>query len=150
MGVRPRRRAPMLEGDELILDAVTGIAGDHYAGIQQRKRQVTLIQSEYLAVMSALLGHPVEAQTLRRNLVISGINLVALKGQWLRIGDAAVLEITGVCHPCSRMEESLGAGGFNVMRGHGGMTATIVEGGVIRKGDGVVRIERTGATLELF
>lgn len=150
MGVRPLRRAPMLVGDELILDAVTGIAGDHYAGIQQRKRQVTLIQSEHLAVVSALLGYTVEPHTLRRNLLISGINLLALKGQWLKIGDTVMLEITGACHPCSRMEESLGAGGFNVMRGHGGMTATIVGGGVIRKGDPVIRIGQAGETLELF
>jgi hypothetical protein len=45
---------------------------------------VTLIQFEHLAVISALMGrsqdHPVKPEDLRRNLVISGINLFSLKG----------------------------------------------------------------------
>jgi len=97
-------------------------------------RQVTLIQHEHLAVIAALAGVPaVDVQALRRNLVISGINLVALKNARVRVG-GALLEIVGPCQPCSRMEEAIGPGGYAAMRGHGGMTARVVEGGAISLG----------------
>jgi MOSC domain-containing protein YiiM len=71
--------------------------------------------------------------TLRRNLVVSGINLVALKGQRFQIGDA-VLEGTSFAHPCSRMEEVLGQGGYNAMRGHGGLCARVDAGRPLARG----------------
>jgi MOSC domain-containing protein YiiM len=62
--------------------------------------------------------------------VVKGINLLALKGKQFSIGEA-LLEYTGDCHPCSLMEESLGTGGYNAMRGLGGITAKIIKGGKI-------------------
>jgi MOSC domain-containing protein YiiM len=71
---------------------------------------------------------------LRRNLAIRGLNLLALKSRTFRIGEA-VFQTTGQCHPCSRMEQVLGPGGYNAMRGHGGLTAQIIRSGWIRIGD---------------
>ena len=76
---------------------------------------------------------------LRRNVVVSGINLLALKNARLKVGDA-LLEIVGPCQPCSRMEETIGPGGYAAMRGHGGMTARVITTGTISVGD-VVRAE---------
>ena len=100
-------------------------------------RQVTLIQHEHLPVMAQLAqASAVDAVALRRNLVVSGINLLALKNARLQVGEA-VLEIVGPCQPCSRMEEAIGPGGYAAMRGHGGMTARVLTGGPIRMGDAV-------------
>lgn len=100
-------------------------------------RQVTLIQHEHLPVMAQLARvNVVDAVALRRNLVVSGIKLLALKNARLQVGEA-VLEIVGPCQPCSRMEEAIGPGGYAAMRGHGGMTARVLNGGPIRVGDAV-------------
>jgi MOSC domain-containing protein YiiM len=103
-------------------------------------RQVTLMQYEHLPVIAQFARvTSVDPVGLRRNLVVSGINLLALKNLKIRVGKA-LLEIVGPCHPCSRMEETIGEGGYAAMRGHGGMTARILESGAIKVGD-EIRVE---------
>ena len=114
-----------------------GLVGDHFKGSSSGKRQVTLIQQEHLNVISKILGEKrIDPKLTRRNIVVSGINLLSLKQQQFRIGDVT-LETTGICAPCSRMEENLGAGGYNAMRGHGGITSTVIEDGEIKLGDSI-------------
>lgn len=137
--IRPARLAPLTRVTEVVAIKECGLEGDRYKSVGGN-RQVTLIQAEYLSVVASILGRDsIDPGDTRRNLVVSGINLLALKGKCFRIG-AAVLEYSGECHPCSRMEANLGLGGYNAMRGHGGITAKILTGGVIRVGDGVVPI----------
>jgi MOSC domain-containing protein YiiM len=119
--------APMSPGE--------GMVGDHYHGRPQGGRQVTLIGTEDLAAIASYLGRDrVAPEELRRNLLISGINLAALKNRQFRVG-TALLEHSGECHPCSRMEEILGVGGYNAVRGRGGITARVLAGGDIWIGD---------------
>jgi MOSC domain-containing protein YiiM len=137
IGVRPARRAALTVVDVVEAWPATGLAGDRCSGSADSRRQVTLIQFEHLEVIGELLRRPpIDPALLRRNIVVSGINLLALKGARFRIG-TAIFEGTGGCHPCSRMEEGLGAGGYNAMRGHGGITARVIEAGLIRVGDEV-------------
>lgn len=137
IGLRPARAVAMREVEEVVAEAGKGLNGDRYQG-SSGDRGVTLIQAEHLPVIAALAGlDAVAPATLRRNIVISGLPLVALKGRRFRLGEA-LLEVTDACDPCSRMEDALGAGGYNAMRGHGGVSARIVEGGVIRRGDALV------------
>jgi MOSC domain-containing protein YiiM len=127
--------------------AGVGLVGDHRstrAQIRPSGRQVSLIQAEHLPVIAALAGlQDVSGlpERLRRNLVVSGINLVALRGWRFRVGEA-VLEGSGLCYPCSRMEAALGPGGYNAVRGHGGLLARVLTGGKLAVGDAVVPLER--------
>jgi MOSC domain-containing protein YiiM len=144
IGLRPARRAPMTAVAAARLEPGRGIEGDRWqgaaGGVAGGARQVTLLAEEHLAAIAAFLGRAaVEPWQLRRNLVVAGVNLLALKGRRLRIG-GAVLEWSGECHPCSRMEEAFGPGGYNAVRGHGGITARVVEAGIVRLGDGVERV----------
>jgi MOSC domain-containing protein YiiM len=139
IGLRPQRDVDMVAVPEAVAVAGRGLQGDRYAS-SSGKRGITLIQAEHLPVIAALAGHlQVAASVLRRNVVVSGIPLVALKGRRFRIG-GVLLEGTDDCDPCSRMETALGPGGYNAMRGHGGLCARILEGGQLRMGDAVVAI----------
>jgi MOSC domain-containing protein YiiM len=140
IGLRPQRDVAMDAVTQVIAQTGAGLVGDRYSG-GSGKRGITLIQAEHLPVIAALSGHEAVAPaTLRRNLVVSGLPLVALKGRRFRIGDV-VLEGTDDCDPCSRMEAALGAGGYNAMRGHGGLCARILDGGTIQLGDAVVALQ---------
>lgn len=133
IGLRPARKAEMTEVLRAEVGS-SGLTGDHGRG---GKRAVTLIQAEHLPAIAALCGRAeVAPGLLRRNLVISGLNLRAAREFGLRIGEVE-LEMTAPCAPCSRMEAALGPGGYNAMRGHGGWCCRVVTGGAIAVGDTV-------------
>ncbi len=150
--LRPAHGAACVGTNQVQATAQNGLVGDRTSNTSSRnalaindqgsKRQVTLIQAEHIAVISALMGKPVDAAKLRRNLVVSGINLLAAKSLFkdqpmqLTIGEV-VLQVTGPCEPCSKMELQLGHGGYNSMRGHGGVTARIMKSGELKVGDAV-------------
>ena len=138
IGIAIGPRAPIHSVPSVVAEAGHGLTGDHHAKRRRdTKRQVTLIQFEHLAAVASLCGRDAATpDLLRRNVAVAGINVLALKDRQFRIGDV-LLEGSGPCEPCSRMEENLGPGGYNAMRGHGGITARVLEGGTIRIGDKV-------------
>jgi len=146
LGIRPVRLAPMAMPVAITLTPGQGVVGDHYSSVTQGARQVTIIAEEHLAAIGSYLGLKSIGQDsaspalLRRNVVVRGINLGALKSRRFRLG-AAVLECSGECHPCSKMERLLGVGGYNAVRGHGGITARVLEGGEVRLGDALFSLE---------
>ena len=133
---RPVKRDSLVVVDEVDLNENEGLVGDHYSGMS-KKRQVTLIQQEHLDTISSIMGRTIGPEMTRRNIVVSGINLIACKDEEIAIGNDVRLKITGPCVPCSNMEKSLGPGGYNAMRGHGGVTATVLRGGKVSMNDEV-------------
>ena len=143
VGLRPARHATMLMPATLRLTPEDGVVDDHYSSRTGAARGVTLMEQECLAAIFSYLGQdPPDPLLLRRNIVTAGINLDALRERRFQLG-TAVLEHTGACHPCSRMEALLGPGGYNAVRSRGGITARVVSGGEIAVGDAVVRLDRT-------
>jgi len=135
LSVRPSRKA-MPVAVHTVQANEKGLEGDHFNSSYSDKRAVTLIQQEHLNAVKSILQKEVDPLLTRRNIVVSGINLLSLKNMRFQVGEA-ILEGTGECHPCSRMEENFGPGGYNAMRGHGGLTARVIRPGKIQIGDEV-------------
>ena len=118
-----------------------GIEGDRHAVSEgaRTKRQVLLIDQETLDKFELTPGE------VRENITTSGIDLHSLsEGQRLALGDEAVVEITGHCAPCARMDEI--REGYRVaLEGQRGMLASVVRGGQIAVGHAVEASDGSGA-----
>lgn len=136
IGLRPKKKADLLSVETATITVDSGLDGDHNKN-KGGRRMVTLIQKEHIDLVAQVMGKAISPSDLRRNIVVSGINLLALHDQEIRLGNGVVLKGTGYCVPCSRMEENLGPGGYNAMRGHGGLTTTVISGGEIKLNDQV-------------
>lgn len=144
--------------DSIMLLAGLGVEGDVYAGetvkhrsrivqdpTQPNLRQVHLIHEELFAEVGAE-GFEVTPGDLGENITTRGIDLLGLPaGTLLRIGDDAVLEVTGLRNPCLQIDDFqegllkqvVGrdeAG--NVVR-RAGIMSIVKQGGVVRPGDTV-------------
>ena len=118
-----------------------GIEGDRHAVSEgvRTKRQVLLIDQETLDKFELTPGE------VRENITTFGIDLHSLsEGQRLALGDEAVVEITGHCAPCARMDEI--REGYRVaLEGQRGMLASVVRGGQIAVGHAVEASDGSGA-----
>lgn len=137
IGVAAERRGDLATPDSVEVITDKGIKGEHHT---RPHRQVTIIQQEYLPVIAAILGvDSVSPEQLRRNIVVSGINLASLQEREFKIG-SVVLRGTGDCAPCALMESTVGVGAYEAMISHGGITTVVVKGGDISIGDPVESI----------
>ncbi|MCP4594942.1 MOSC domain-containing protein [Neptuniibacter sp.] len=136
IGLRPGHKQEMRSVESVQAIARLGLEGDHRCyKTPDSGRQVTLISTEFIHIIGTYTGlGQIQPALLRRNLVVSGINLNALRHQQFRIG-GALFEATALCHPCNRMNQTLGQGGAAAMLGYGGLCARILESGEIRLGD---------------
>lgn len=141
IGLRPARRADVQQVVTAIVLEKQGLHGDHGHKSVRSQRQVTLIQAEHLPEIAERQGLPeVRPEQLRRNIVVSGLPLLSLKGKAFRIG-TAVLVATGDCSPCARMAEALGEGAQRAMSNRGGIIARVASGGEISVGDQVAQTD---------
>jgi len=155
IGLRTERRGEIQVVERAHAIIGLGLDGDHRClKTPGSARQVTIISREYIYQIAQQLGMDfIDPALLRRNLVISGMNMNLLRFQRLQIGDV-ILETSALCDPCSRMDENLGKGAAAAMFGYGGLCAKIVQGGHITVGDSVVRLlpvkQSEPTSLDLF
>lgn len=138
---RPRGPIEVLEAVEV--STAEGVRGDYRGALKpgRNRRQVTVMTAEGWRDALADLGTVIAWEQRRANLLVDGLVLVEATGMRLRFGEGLVLEVTGQCDPCSRMEEiAPGLRGALLPKWRGGVTALVIEGGRIAVGD-EVRIE---------
>jgi len=101
----------------------------------QGKRQVLLMDRETLDVFELAPG------IVRENVTTEGIDVNGLAvGQRLQIGDVE-LQVSAVCDPCEQIE-ALRQGLQAAMQRRRGMLCKVVRGGLLRRGDEIVVMER--------
>ncbi|MGD0428652.1 MAG: MOSC domain-containing protein [Candidatus Acidiferrales bacterium] len=120
-------RFPMQQVSEIEVLKDKGFKGCIH-GRPGSKRQVSLIDCETLEKFGLAPG------VVKENITTQGIDFQSLAtGNVLRIGDC-VLEITGPCEPCARMDE-IRMGLQEQLRGQRGWLCRVTQAGKIRKGD---------------
>ncbi len=70
-------------------------------------------------------------------IAVAGINLLSLKDRRFRLG-GALLETTGWYQPCGRLEKHIDHRTLKSVREQGGITARVIDSGVIRLDDPLV------------
>jgi MOSC domain-containing protein YiiM len=118
-----------------------GLEGDRHAGREEGKRQVLLAEAGDLRDLGLDPGD------LREQVTLDLPGLMSLdEGTRLRVGEA-VLELTGVCEPCTHIGEHIGGEDPEALRrrlvGRRGMLARVVGEGPIRRED-PVEVESDG------
>jgi len=139
---RPRGMMEALDHADVTVDQ--GLHGDFRGSLKpgHNKRQVTVMAAEGWHDALRELDVAVPWEQRRANLLVEGLGLEQSEGARIRFDSGLVLEVTGECDPCSRMEE-IAPGLKAVLLPHwrGGVTTRVIEAGPIRVGD-KVRIER--------
>ena len=131
---------PMETLERVTVTAAEGVHGD-FRGARaslkpSRKRQVSLVEAECVVAALGEAGAVVDWSDCRRNLLIQGLRLPREEGLRVQIGQSLVLEITGECEPCERMD-SLHNGLRAAMTPdwRGGFLGRVIEDGEIAVGD---------------
>ena len=112
-----------------------GIEGDRYFGYKDNfKGQITFISADVADRLEKDLNLPgFDRSAMRRNVLISGVDLNGLIGKRFRIGD---VEFSGSeeCSPCYWMDEAVGKGAHAGLKGNGGLRCRIESSGILATG----------------
>ena len=126
-----------------------GLAGDrfvegtsYWSGVDEC--QVTLIAVEALEEITTKTEVSVMEGQHRRNIVTRGVDLLKLRGTRFQVGDA-VLEFDRPRPPCRYIQSVSERGMTKALgRNRGGICARVLEGGVIRPGDSIEVVGKSG------
>ncbi len=125
----------MTDLPEVRCRAGLGLEGDRFFGYKpDYNGQVTFFAWEIYEAAKQELGVPgLSADSFRRNVIIEGADLRALRG--LRFSIAGVeFEGIGESKPCHWMNTAVAPGAENWLKGNGGLRAKIVQDGMLQRG----------------
>ena len=133
-------KGPMETVDAVSVTSTEGVHGDFRGGMAStkpgRERQVSLIERDGWDLAAAEAHCPYEWWNSRRNLLVDGVRLPRQAGARVQIGATLVIEITGECDPCSRMEAlQPGLRAALTPDWRGGFLGRVIEDGEIAVGD---------------
>lgn len=124
---------PIAEVDEVFCVTGCGLTGDRFFNHKSNyKGQVTFFAMEVYDDLCQKLGivnRP--PSVLRRNVFTRGIELTALIGQEFVL-QGITFEGTEECRPCYWMDQALGPGAEDLLKGRGGLRAKILSDGFLR------------------
>ena len=129
-------KLPMRAVAAVVAEAGAGLVGDRYHG--SKHRHVTVQSAASLDDASRDLGAPIDPGATRRNVTVSGGPVPGRPGTRVRMGEA-LLEVVRPAAPCRLMDDLIAPGAMKALHARGGTVFRILEGGVIRVGDPVVR-----------
>ena len=120
------------------LETATLVAGYGIEG--DRKRQLNIMSYETMEVLRAE-GFQATPGELGEQIVVRGLDVEALpRGARFRLGESAVVEVTGLREPCARFEAAQNRP-MSAAEGRIGVIARVITGGSIRIGDPVALAE---------
>jgi len=142
--VAPEPKAAMVSVPQARVVPERGLEGDRYfdgRGSFSRwpgeGRAVTLVEQEAVDAVLAETGIDLREGRSRRNVVTSGVRLNDLNGRKFRIGESVIVRGARLCAPCRHLERLVGPGTYDALLGRGGLRADVVQGGIVRVGDGI-------------
>lgn len=126
---------------EALCEAGLGIAGDRYHGkAPGAKTQITFLAREVVDEMCRVLGVAnLDYSVLRRNVLVSGVDLNALIGKTFVI-NGVLFEGVEECKPCYWMDEAVASGANAFLAGRGGLRCRILSTGTLRCGETVLEM----------
>ena len=136
--------APVDTRTSIEVRAGLGVVGDRYhARPAHRDAAVTVLAAEALEAIAAELGSgPLDPRAARRNVVLRGAEVEALRGQLFSLDCGAgevVLAGGRPAHPCAWLDVVLTPGAHRGMRGRGGVRCAPRSDGELRLGPAVLR-----------
>jgi MOSC domain-containing protein YiiM len=132
---------PLVETSEIECVAGHGIRGDRFFDYRDNyKGQITLFSREVFDLMSGTFGLMNKSPgVLRRNLIVSGIELNELIGADFTV-QGVQFRGTAHCKPCYWMNTAVAPGAEEFLANRGGLRARILSDGRVRLGEAQLAI----------
>ena len=127
--------------EEIACVSGRGIEGDRYFDHKDDyKGQITFFSEEVASRMEEELSVPgFDRSAMRRNVLVSGVDLNTLIGKRFQLGDVT-FSGSEECAPCGWMEEAVGPGAHAWLKGHGGLRCRIESSGTLKTGPNELKI----------